>query len=196
MYKLLKEDDGTDEYDTESKIDKYDTSSDDFPFDNDSGYESCNTDSGYESSNNDDDNYDDESDVDVDSITSAIVAVTTTKAYNFDHMGNVSPDESSKVEVYVSSDESLEEDREELSEYNNSGYKSDSNGNSGVWSKSARTVLMKYRVVLNYMTVMESIMAVVGTIHNYVIAMIVAVIVVQKIYTMKIDTMKPNVSTN
>ena len=44
--------------------------------------------------------------------------------------------------MYVSSDESSEEgeeDKEELSEYNNNEYKSDNSGNSKVWSKSLST---------------------------------------------------------
>ena len=45
--------------------------------------------------------------------------------------------------MYVSSDESSdeqEEDEDEISEYTSSEYESDNNGNSGVWSNSTSTV--------------------------------------------------------
>ena len=100
MYESSSDDDDIDEYNT----DEYDTPSNDdseYESSHDDGYESCDADNGYKSSDNDDDNYNDESDVNVDSITSAIVAVTITTAYKFNQVAYVSSDESSKEKEYT-----------------------------------------------------------------------------------------------
>ena len=71
---------------------------------------------------------------------SAIVAAIITP---YKQVIYVSSDKSSEEEVYAFSDKSSKEegeDKEEIYDYNNSGYKSDNNGNSGVWSKSTSTV--------------------------------------------------------
>ena len=209
-------DDSQESYTTDDSQESY-TSSNDSLSDNDSGYKlcdtdsgykssdddeskSCDADSGYKSSDNDDDNYNDESDVSVDSITSAIVAVTTTTAYKFNkyYMGYISPDKSleeglyvssdksSEEGVYISSDKSSEEGKKMKKNYLNATIVDINLTTAGIQECGVNLRVqspMKYHVVLNHMT----IMAVARTIYNYVIVMIVAVIVMQRIDTMNIN---------